>query len=355
MNNSALPKTYGSRPAGHGNYSLGLEAFPLRFLINLYRLRPHKGAAAFIHRRIHMKKLTFTMHVFAACLLVVAAAATSNAQATRTWVSGTGMDSNPCSRTAPCQTFAGAIAKTAACGEISVLDPHGFGAVTITKSITINGEGSLASVLSTLGSTAIIVNAAATDNVYLKNLDINGACSGLNGITWLAGNTLILDKVRIYNFTNLGVNVSKTATGYLSVSNSHVSNCVAGGIVSTTSGGTVRADINDTKVFGCTNGYKAGTNSQFTIKSSTASGCGTAGFLASGSTAVINMESCVATHNGNGVKSDSSAVVRVGQSTVANNITKGLDITGGGSIESYQDNYIGGNPGSDAPIPVGKS
>src|SRR5262245_48964588 len=63
------------------------------------------------------------------------------AQATRTWVSGVGDDVNPCSRTAPCKTFAGAISKTAAGGEISVLDPGGFGGVTITKSITINGEG----------------------------------------------------------------------------------------------------------------------------------------------------------------------------------------------------------------------
>jgi hypothetical protein len=65
----------------------------------------------------------------------------AQAQATRTWVSGVGDDANPCSRTAPCKTFAGAISKTAPCGEISVLDPGGFGAVTITKSITINGTG----------------------------------------------------------------------------------------------------------------------------------------------------------------------------------------------------------------------
>src|SRR3954469_21062669 len=69
------------------------------------------------------------------------------AQATRTWVSGVGDDVNPCSRTAPCKTFAGAISKTANNGEISVLDPGGFGAVTITKSITLNGTGTLAGIL----------------------------------------------------------------------------------------------------------------------------------------------------------------------------------------------------------------
>ena len=65
----------------------------------------------------------------------------AHAQATRTWVSGVGDDANPCSRTAPCKTFAGAISKTAAGGEINVLDPGGFGAVTITKSITISSRG----------------------------------------------------------------------------------------------------------------------------------------------------------------------------------------------------------------------
>src|SRR6187397_1317898 len=95
--------------------------------------------------------------------------APASAQATRTWVSGVGDDANPCSRTAPCKTFAGAISKTAEWGEISVLDPGGYGAVTITKSITINGTGTLAGVLN--ASTAgVIVNAGTADVVILRNL-----------------------------------------------------------------------------------------------------------------------------------------------------------------------------------------
>ena len=72
-------------------------------------------------------------------------ASSAHAQATRTWVSGVGDDANPCSRTAPCKTFAGAISKTAAHGEISVLDPGPYGAVTITKSITLRQTDSRAS------------------------------------------------------------------------------------------------------------------------------------------------------------------------------------------------------------------
>ncbi|RYU96583.1 right-handed parallel beta-helix repeat-containing protein [Emticicia agri] len=105
---------------------------------------------------------------------------TTFAQATRTWVSGVGDDANPCSRTAPCKTFAGAISKTAAGGEISALDPAGYGAISITKSITINGEGTLASILS-VGVNGIIINGAGI-HVTIKDVFINGAGTGTNGI-----------------------------------------------------------------------------------------------------------------------------------------------------------------------------
>src|SRR5688572_24992148 len=82
----------------------------------------------------------------------------AEAQASRTWVSGVGDDANPCSRTAPCKTFAGAISKTAANGEINVLDPGGFGAVTITKSLTISAEGTLGGIVAALTPNCIVIN-----------------------------------------------------------------------------------------------------------------------------------------------------------------------------------------------------
>src|SRR6476661_7240666 len=111
--------------------------------------------------------------------LAVGFASGAFAQATRTWVSGVGDDVNPCSRTAPCKTFAGAISKTAPGGEISVLDPGGFGAITITKSITINGTGTLAGILSA-GTNGVNVNDSATGTpnsiiVVLRDISINGA------------------------------------------------------------------------------------------------------------------------------------------------------------------------------------
>src|SRR4051794_9697183 len=93
---------------------------------------------------------TIQMRMFAVCafaILQLVFAGAANAQATRTWVSGVGDDANPCSRTAPCKTFAGAISKTAAHGEINIIDGGGYGALTITKSIVINGDGAMASVL----------------------------------------------------------------------------------------------------------------------------------------------------------------------------------------------------------------
>jgi hypothetical protein len=122
---------------------------------------------------------------------VLALASAAQAQ-TRTWVSGVGDDLNPCSRTAPCKTFAGAISKTSKDGEISVLDPGGYGTVTITKSIYINGThgAGYGSILSTL-TTGININitdaADVRKAVRLRALDINGASTGVNGISILAG------------------------------------------------------------------------------------------------------------------------------------------------------------------------
>ena len=128
---------------------------------------------------------------FLATIVLTAGFATAaHAQATRTWVSGVGDDANPCSRTAPCKTFAGAISKTASGGEINVLDPGGFGAVTITKPITISSECFEAGVLVS-GTNGIIVNVPnATDVVVLRGLDFEGLSTGLSGITVITGGTV---------------------------------------------------------------------------------------------------------------------------------------------------------------------
>lgn len=151
----------------------------------------------------------------------------AQAQATRTWVSGVGDDANPCSRTAPCKTFAGAISKTAAGGEINIIDPGGFGAVTITKSISIVGEGATAGVLAA-GTNGIIVNLpAATDRVVLQGLDIEGAGTGLNGIRMIGLGRLIVRNSDIRNFrggTGFGIDVQAPDTGRVMIENTTFTN-----------------------------------------------------------------------------------------------------------------------------------
>src|SRR5438309_10456033 len=112
-------------------------------------------------------------NLFAALGLLVFGTVMMQAQASRTWVSGVGDDANPCSRTAPCKTFAGAISKTAAGGEIDALDPAGYGAVTITKAITIDGGGGQVASVLVIGTNGNVVQAnAATDAVILRNRTI---------------------------------------------------------------------------------------------------------------------------------------------------------------------------------------
>jgi Right handed beta helix region len=146
----------------------------------------------------------------------------ANAQATRTWVSGVGDDANPCSRTAPCKTFAGAISKTAPAGEINVLDPGGFGGVTITKSITISSVAFEAGVLVS-GTPGITVAAGPADVVVLEGLDIEGLGTGTNGINVVSGAQVYVLRCKIHHFATTGINMaSNTANARVVVTNSTI-------------------------------------------------------------------------------------------------------------------------------------
>jgi hypothetical protein len=147
------------------------------------------------------------------------------AQATRTWVSGVGDDVNPCSRTAPCKTFAGAISKTAAGGEINAMDDAGYGAVTITKSITINGGGHIAGILvSGAGQNGVIINAAATDVVILRGLSFTGVNAPLNAVRYMAARYVVVENSTIDGFNN-GINMLTTvANGRMDIRNVQITN-----------------------------------------------------------------------------------------------------------------------------------
>jgi hypothetical protein len=171
------------------------------------------------NREITMRKIAFTLAILSTTLVPALYTAPAHAQATRTWVSGVGDDANPCSRTAPCKTFAGAISKTANGGEINCLDPGGFGAVTITKAISIIcGESGEAGVLVS-GTPGITVAAGPADKVILEGLDIYGLGTGTNGVNFVSGLFLYINKCKISYFANTGVNVNSNTANATAIIN----------------------------------------------------------------------------------------------------------------------------------------
>jgi len=140
--------------------------------------------------------------------VISAFASLAQAQATRTWVSGVGDDVNPCSRTAPCKTFAGAISKTALGGVINAIDSGGFGTVIITKSITIDGSGVLAGILAAM-TNGISINITDPKDiakaVRIRGLTIDGVGTGVQGINVIAANSVTIEDTVIDGFTKNGL------------------------------------------------------------------------------------------------------------------------------------------------------
>lgn len=190
-----------------------------------------------------MRRIWTKLAIALAAVFAVAATP-AMAQATRTWVSGVGDDANPCSRTAPCKTFAGAISKTAAGGEINVLDPGGFGGVTITKSITIRSDSIEAGVLVS-GTNAIVINAASTDKIILDGLDFEGLGTGLNAVNIISARDVLIRNCLISGFNDAtagnGVLVNGTTSISLTVENTTFKDNRVGIRVQSSSGnGTAR-------------------------------------------------------------------------------------------------------------------
>src|SRR2546429_3711512 len=157
--------------------------------------KEHKLSTTLFMEKIRMNKLRLALRAALFVSTILALASLGQAQANRTWVSGVGDDANPCTRTAPCKTFAGALSKTATGGEIDALDPGGFGQVTITRSITIDGTAALAGILATVGN-GITINSKETTNlitVRLRGLSINGIGVGSNGINVIAANRVVIE------------------------------------------------------------------------------------------------------------------------------------------------------------------
>ncbi len=279
-------------------------------------------------------------------LIVTAFLATgAQAQATRTWVSGVGDDVNPCSRTAPCKTFAGAISKTAAGGEIDALDPGGFGAVTITKSITLDGAGTLASILNS-GTTGININVTSGDVVTIRNLTINGAGTGTTGIRVLsAAKAVHIENCAIFGNAGPGISVQhSTGQASLLVRDSVIRNNTGDAITTTSAGGgcgivleRLRADQNGLS------GLNIGTFASAGVSHSTFSSNGT-GITLKDSSSNLDAESAVIVRNGTGILNGllgGAPTSRISRCFIANN-GNGINIAGG-SVVGFFNNVITDN------------
>jgi len=299
-----------------------------------------------------MKNRAF-LTIFCLAVGLALSAAPASAQATRTWVSGVGDDANPCSRTAPCKTFAGAISKTAVAGEIDALDPGGFGAVTITKAITIDGGPGIAGVLVS-GTNAIIVNAPAGAVVNLRNLDIDGVGTGLNGVSFLAGGALHVDNSHIYGFTAVGISMTPSAAAHsvLVVNNSVITDNAGGGIVAAPTGAaTVSVDLLGLTASRNKFGLKVADGAVASVRNSLFSSNTNNGVIAASTAAAceINIEKSTSSNNGafGVLTSGANATIRISEVGIFDNLT-GIGALGGAVI-SYGNNQIAGNGTNGAP------
>jgi len=292
-----------------------------------------------------MSKLRVALNILTIAVFSLAISSVAQAQATRTWVSGVGDDANPCSRTAPCKTFAGAISKTALGGEINALDPAGYGAVTITKAITIDGgTGSgWASILSA-GVNGVIINAGVNDKIILRHLSINGAnqtaSPGINGIRYLAGKQLNVEQCVIFGFSTNGIDFSVGTGRNLYVKDSDFTN-ISGTAISITapSSGFHVANIDRVRLEGNGNGVVIAANCFATVSNSSLFQNTTNG-LSAGANATINVENVVLSHNGTGVNSAAGSAFRLSNTTIYNNTT---GINAGGSVRGFFNNRVFGN------------
>lgn len=289
-----------------------------------------------------MKSLFFSLKLVVLLAILLSTALLAQAQATRTWVAssaGGGSDANPCSRTAPCLTFAGAISKTAEGGEIDVIEPGAYGAVTINKAITIDGGtgAGWAGILVTEGSTAITVNTTGTQkNVILRNLTLDGARQAAGngggvGISLIRAGQLHIENVTIQNFETSAVSIAGADT--LKVWMQHVTmlRSVTGVEASTAAGFSASIYMDDVSMQGSTDGLNAVANTGVAIRNSFFGGnVGTTnGAVKASSGCTVFVENSMFSGNNVAVNAAAGGTVTISNNSFYGNTTA---LTGAGTI-----------------------
>jgi hypothetical protein len=276
-----------------------------------------------------------------------------------TFVSGDGDDMNPCTRTAPCRSFAAAVPLTAPGGTVTMVDPGGYGAVTITHAISIVNDGVGEAGVADMGGAgqdAITIQAGPSDVVNLRGLTLNGLGTGRFGISFTSGGTLNIQNCVIRNFANVGVNLVPSAAASVTISDTIVSNTFEGVLVDAPAG-TVTASLQRVTAIGNAGegiALVAGTGgtTQATIVDSVATGNGRTipgrGFFI-GPNSRVTIINSKAIGNGTGLLAESPTFIS--KVTIAGNVTNGFS-TSGSNLQTFGDNYIidTTNVGTLAPI-----
>jgi len=302
-----------------------------------------------------MNKLRFTLMALAVMAFSLVIFSSAQAQS-RTWVSGVGDDMNPCSRTAPCKTFSGAISKTAVNGEINCLDPGAFGAMTITKSIQVDCHEVFAGVTNPSASGVSIAfdSFSASDtrkSVRIRNINYSGVDTGLRGISitsgaGVTGTEVFIEDCRIdgnFGSPGNGIRDARNGGGLLSVSNTTIKNMSGAGITTTPANGApnLKVVMRRVEVFNCNYGVAVSTNTKVTIFDSVFSGNTNAGVYAEdfdgGGQSEIAVDHCVVSDNATGFQASTNSTIRVSNTTAMYNTALFT-----GTVLSYSNNQAGG-------------
>jgi len=293
----------------------------------------------------------------AAAMLVASSRAAPAAAIQRTFVSTSGNDANPCTRTDPCRNFTAAIANTLAGGEVVALDSGGYGTFTVGKSLTVAGAPGAHVAVTAFALTGITVNAGASDSVVLRNLYVTGL-GGLTGIDFLGGDSLAVDSVTVTGFSSNGLEATATGADLFVHDGTFRDNGDNGVVVN----GSLSAEIRHSRAEGNTlsgfrllgsrgtitdsaanrngSGFFFGTGAVFTLSGSLADGNANGVLLFDAGTQALVSASVLSNNSNNGLAPASPAVARIGSSTVTGN---GLGLAGAGTLESFQDNLVRGN------------
>jgi hypothetical protein len=309
----------------------------------------------------------------AAAVAVMGAMSPALAQAPRTFVSAAhGSDTNPCSATSPCRSIAQALTLTASGGDITMLDPGGYGSFSVTKSVNITNDGvGEVAINAPPNQDAIIIGAGATDVVTLRGLTIigsGGASPGSHGITFTSGGTFNIQNCVVRGFANAGINLDPSGSTNFTISDLVLANDGTNGIsiIPTGTGTTTHVHLERVVSTGnvgqMNNGTGFAVNGSFStgtinvmITDSTAHSNSTGFFIKSASmqaTTNVTLVDVKAFNNNTGISvTGTGATGFLRHSTISGNPSDGYAVTGGGVLKSFGDNAVVDttNLGSIAP------